>query len=100
MIEWVKKTEKVWVKDFKVSIEVSNAMPEPKNWGAALFGNKEAYEVVLLALKKAYVNKLITNEEWRHCDVIKELILQFETAQEEYKENYDKNWLINVSTKN
>jgi hypothetical protein len=31
------------------------------------------------ALKMAYVNKLITNEEGRWADCIKELILQFET---------------------
>jgi hypothetical protein len=32
----------------------------------------------------AYVNKLITNEEGRWADCIKELILQFETWKEEY----------------
>ena len=50
-----------------------------------MFGNAKAYDVVMKALKKAFVNKLITNEEWRQCECIKELILQFET----WKENYN-----------
>jgi len=68
----------------KILIEVKNDMPLPDNWGAALFWNAKAFDVVMKALKMAYVNKLITNEEGRWADCIKELILQFETWKEEY----------------
>lgn len=78
-----KKEEKEY--EWKViRIEVSNAMPEPLNGGAALFGNEKAFDVVMKALKMAYVNKLITNEEWRWCDCVKELILQFEDWKDKY----------------
>jgi hypothetical protein len=50
-------------KPIEVVIAVRNDMPEPDNNGAALFGNEKAYDVVMKALKKAFVNKLITNEE-------------------------------------
>ena len=69
----------------KILIEIKNDMPLPDNWGAALFWNDKAFDVVMKALKMAFVNKLITNEEGRWCDCIKELILQFETWKEEYK---------------
>lgn len=69
----------------KFVIDVRNDMPDPDNNWAALFGNEKAYDVVMKALKKAFVNKLITNEEWRWCECIKELILQFETWKEDYK---------------
>jgi len=72
-------------KTIKVDIAVRNDMPDPDNNWAALFGNEKAYDVVMKALKKAFVNKLITNEEWRWCECIKELILQFETWKEDYK---------------
>lgn len=68
----------------KIIIDVKNDMPMPDNWGAALFWNAKAFDVVIKALKMAYVNKLITNEEWRWADCIKELILQFEMWKEEY----------------
>ena len=68
----------------KIIIEVKNDMPMPDNWGAALFWNAKAFDVVMKALKMAYVNKLITNEEWRWADCIKELILQSETWKDEY----------------
>lgn len=70
----------------QVDIAVRNDMPEPANHGAALFWNEAAYDVVMKALKKAFVNKLITNEEWRWCECIKEIIMQFETWKEEYKQ--------------
>lgn len=72
-------------KPIEVVIAVRNDMPEPDNNGAALFWNEKAYDVVMKALKKAFVNKLITNEEWRWCECIKELIMQFESWKEEYK---------------
>ena len=72
-------------KPVEVVIAVRNDMPDPENNGAALFWNEKAYDVVMRALKKAFVNKLITNEEWRWCECIKELIMQFESWKEEYK---------------
>lgn len=72
-------------KPIEVVIAVRNDMPEPENNGAALFWNEKAFDVVMKALKKAFVNKLITNEEWRWCECIKELIMQFESWKEEYK---------------
>ena len=72
-------------KPVEVVIAVRNDMPEPENNGAALFWNEKAYDAVMKALKKAFVNKLITNEEWRWCECIKELIMQFESWKEEYK---------------
>lgn len=77
--------EKKKTTSIKIDIAVRNDMPDPDNNGAALFSNEKAYDVVMKALKKAFVNKLITNEEWRWCDCIKELIIQFETWKEEYK---------------
>lgn len=68
----------------EVTIAVRNDMPEPENHGAALFWNEAAFDVVMKALKKAFVNKLITNEEWRWCECIKELIMQFESWKDEY----------------
>jgi hypothetical protein len=75
---------KFWQKIREVTILVRNDMPEPANHGAALFWNEAAFEVVMMALKKAFVNKLITNEEWRWCECIKELIMQFESWKDEY----------------
>lgn len=72
-------------KPVEVVIAVRNDMPDPDNNWAALFGNEKAYDAVMKALKKAFVNKLITNEEWRRCECIKELIMQFESWKEEYK---------------
>ena len=72
-------------KPIEVVIAVRNDMPDPDNNGAALFSNEKAYDVVMKALKKAFVNKLITNEEGRWCECIKELIMQFESWKEEYK---------------
>jgi len=77
--------EKKKITSIKIDIAVRNDMPDPDNNGAALFNNEKAYDVVMKALKKAFVNKLITNEEWRWCDCIKELIMQFETWKEEYR---------------
>lgn len=77
--------EKKKTTSIKIDIAVRNDMPDPDNNGAALFSNEKAYDVVMKALKKAFVNKLITNEEWRWCDCIKELIIQFETWKEEYQ---------------
>lgn len=77
--------EKKKTTSIKIDIAVRNDMPDPDNNGAALFSNEKAYDAVMKALKKAFVNKLITNEEWRWCDCIKELIIQFETWKEEYK---------------
>lgn len=67
------------VKPVEVVIAVRNDMPDPDNNGAALFSNERAYDVVMKALKKAFVNKLITNEEGRWCECIKEIIMQFES---------------------
>jgi hypothetical protein len=66
-----------------------------------LFGNEKAYDVVMKALKKAFVNKLITNEEWRRCECIKELILQFETWKEDYKilKEAEKSDLVDLKSK-
>lgn len=72
-------------KPVEVVIAVRNDMPDPDNNGAALFSNERAYDVVMKALKKAFVNKLITNEEGRWCECIKEIIMQFESWKEEYK---------------
>ena len=72
-------------KPIQIDIAVRNDMPDPDNNGAALFSNEKAYDCVMKALKKAFVNKLITNEEGRRCECIKELIMQFETWKEEYK---------------
>jgi hypothetical protein len=66
-------------KPVEVVIAVRNDMPDPDNNGAALFSNERAYDVVMKALKKAFVNKLITNEEGRWCECIKEIIMQFES---------------------
>lgn len=88
-------------KPVEVVIAVRNDMPEPENNGAALFGNEKAYDVVMKALKKAFVNKLITNEEWRWCECIKELIMQFESWKEEYKalKEAETSGLVDLKTK-
>ena len=88
-------------KPVEVVIAVRNDMPEPENNGAALFWNEKAYDVVMKALKKAFVNKLITNEEWRWCECIKELIMQFETWKEEYKvlKEAETSALVDLKTK-
>lgn len=89
------------VKPVEVVIAVRNDMPDPDNNGAALFSNERAYDVVMKALKKAFVNKLITNEEGRWCECIKEIIMQFESWKEEYKalKEAESSDLVKLNTK-
>lgn len=89
------------VKPVEVVIAVRNDMPDPDNNGAALFSNERAYDVVMKALKKAFVNKLITNEEGRWCECIKEIIMQFESWKEEYKalKEAESSALVKLNTK-
>ena len=79
------KTKETIINDgISININVSNDMPLPKDFGAALFTNEEAYDCVKKALQIAYVNKLI---EWKTEDsnVIKELIYQFELDKKTFE---------------
>ena len=73
----VSNKETVVDNGISINITVSNDMPLPKDFGAALFTNEEAFDCVMKALHIAYVNKLI---EWKaeESNVIKQLIQQFE----------------------